>query len=336
MTIAAPRPPDGWSALVNSRWPMNFMVTDGPRADPVTSLTWGLLILSVAVIVIITLAVLAGIIARRSRQPIASLATAPVGRDIGGLSWIYIGLALTVVALVAALIWTMQALAAVDSPAHAPRLTIEVTGHQWWWEVRYLGAAPSETFTTANEIHVPVGQPVLVKLYGADVIHSFWIPALTGKTDTIPGRENVAWLQADRAGVYRGQCTEYCGAQHAHMAAFVVAEPEAAFETWRQGQLSAAAPPATPDATAGEAVMVSRCGSCHTVRGTTAGGVLGPDLTHLMSRQTLASGALANTPGNLAGWISDPQSAEPGSLMPPTFLSGPDLTCLRTYLASLR
>jgi cytochrome c oxidase subunit 2 len=281
-------------------------------------------------------AVLAGVIVRRSRQSIDTLVAAPVGRDLAGLNWLYFGGALTVVTLVGALIWTMQVLAAVDSPARAPRLTLEITGHQWWWEVRYLGAAPGETFTTANEIHVPVGQPVLIKLYGADVIHSFWIPALTGKTDTIPGRENVAWLQADRPGVYRGQCTEYCGAQHAHMAAFVVAQPPAAFEAWRRGQLATAAPPASPDAATGEAVMISRCGGCHTVRGTSAGGVLGPDLTHLMSRRTLASGALANTPGNLLGWISDPQSAKPGAQMPATFLSGPDLTHLHAYLASLR
>jgi cytochrome c oxidase subunit 2 len=312
------------------------MVTDGPRADPATALTWGLLVLSVLVIVIITLAVLAGVVMRRSRTPIDSLPTAPVGRDIGGLKWIYIGAALTVAALVAALIWTMQVLAAVDSPTRAPRVTLEVTGHQWWWEVRYVGATPGETFTTANEIHVPVGQPVLIKLFGGDVIHSFWIPALTGKTDTIPGRENLAWLQADHAGVYRGQCTEYCGAQHAHMAAFIVAEPQAAFEAWRQGQLATAAAPADPDTTAGEALMVSRCGGCHTVRGTTAGGVLGPDLTHLMSRRTLASGAFANTPGNLLGWISDPQSAKPGAQMPATYLSGPDLSHLRAYLATLQ
>ncbi len=331
---AAANPLDGTSSLVNSRWPMNFLATDGPRADPATALTWGLLILSVAVVMIITIAVVWGVAARRERHPATSLAQLPVARAGGGLVWIYVGLPLTVVALIAALLWTMQALASVDSPRTRPRLTLEVTGHQWWWEVRYLGDTPAQTFTTANEIHIPVGEPVLVKLYGADVIHSFWVPALTGKTDTIPGRENLSWLQADHPGIYRGQCTEYCGLQHAHMAVFVYADPPAAFTAWRAAQTAPSVP--SPDLVAGQQVFVDRCGACHTVRGTSAGGVLGPDLTHLMSRRTLASGTLPNTPDGLQGWIANPQALKPGTLMPATLLDGGDLTRLRAYLASLR
>ena len=334
---ARPTPPR--AAAVSgplARWPMNYLWTQGPRADPVTALTWGLIVLSLVVVAIIAALVLAGVLVRGSGAAASSLPTAPVGGAAGGLSWIYIGLPLTLVALVGALIWTLAALAAVDSLATPARLTLVVTGHEWWWEARYAGARPGETFATADEIHIPVGEPVAIKLIGADVIHSFWVPALTGKTDTIPGRENISWLQADRAGIYRGQCTEYCGLQHAHMAVFVVAQPRAAFDAWRQGQIAAAPSPATPQTVAGQAVFVGRCGACHTVRGTPAHGVKGPDLTHLMGRRTLAGGTLINNTGNLSGWISDPQSLKPGAKMPATWLSGPQLADLRGYLETLR
>ena len=315
-------------------WPMAYLKTFGPRADPVTGLTWGLIVLSLAVIGIITVLVVAGVALRWQRAAAAG-ETLPVGPDGGGLRWMWIGLALTLVALIAALAWTVAVMAAVGAPATKPTLTLEITGHQWWWEVRYLGADPAQTFVTANEIHIPVGRPVLVKLSGADVIHSFWIPALAGKTDTIPGRTNLTWLQADRPGIYRGQCTEYCGLQHAHMAAFVVADPPDVFEAWRQAQLQpAAAPPAA--AAAGEGLFVERCGACHTVRGGGAGGVVGPDLTHLMSRATLAAGTVRNTVSGLDGWIANPQALKPGARMPATQLSGAELGQLTAYLETLR
>jgi cytochrome c oxidase subunit 2 len=316
--------------------PMAYLRTFGPRADPVTGLTWGLLDLSMAVVTIVTLLVVVGVLLRRQRLGASGFANLPVGREGGGLSWIWIGVGLTLVALIGSLGWTVAVMAAVGSPAARPALTLEVTGHQWWWEVRYLGQGPDQTFVTANEIHIPAGRPVLLRLKGADVIHSFWIPALSGKTDTIPGRTNVAWLQADRAGVYRGQCTEYCGLQHAHMAAFVVAEPPAAFEAWRQAQLQPATPAPTGAMELGEQTFVQHCGACHAVRGTAAGGVAGPDLTHLMSRATLAAGTLPNTRAGLAGWIANPQGVKPGTLMPATDLSGPQLGQVSAYLETLR
>jgi cytochrome c oxidase subunit 2 len=255
-----------------------------------------------------------------------------LGKNRGGLRWIGIGLALTILALIAALARTVAVMAAIGAPAGQPALTLEITGHQWWWEVRYLGPTPDQTFVTANEIHIPTGRPVLVKLNGADVIHSFWIPALAGKTDTIPGRTNLTWMQADRAGLYRGQCTEYCGVQHAHMAAFVTADPPAAFEAWRANQLRAAAPADSE----GETLFVQRCGACHTVRGTDAGGVAGPDLTHLMSRQTLAAGTVPNTRSGLSGWIANPQALKPGARMPAADLSGPELGRVAAYLETLK
>jgi cytochrome c oxidase subunit 2 len=309
-------------------WPMAYLKTFGPRADPVTGLTWGLTILSLAVIVIVTVLVVAGVAVRRQGAA-APGKTLPVASEAGGLNWIWIGLALTLVALAASLAWTVAVMAAVGSPPTRPALTLEITGHQWWWEVRYLAADPSQTFVTANEIHIPVGRPVLIKLNGADVIHSFWIPALAGKTDTIPGRANLTWMQADRPGTYRGQCTEYCGLQHAHMAAFVIADPPDVFEAWRRAQLQ----PATAD---GSGLFVERCGACHTVRGTDAGGVSGPDLTHLMSRATLAAGTVPNTISGLEGWIANPQALKPGARMPATDLSGAELGQLTAYLETLK
>jgi cytochrome c oxidase subunit 2 len=226
-------------------------------------------------------------------------------------------------------------LAAVNAPPRSTPLTIEVTGQQWWWKIRYLDDDPSRVLTTANEIHIPVGEPVRVKLIGADVIHSFWVPALSGKTDTIPGQINVTWLEARDPGIYRGQCTEYCGPQHAHMGFIVVAEPPADFKAWRDAQLQPAPAPSAEMAE-GEHMVEFHCGACHTVRGTDAGGTVAPDLTHLMSRRTLAAATLPNTAGNLTGWIADPQGVKPETRMPRLDLSGPELQAVEGYLETLR
>ena len=326
--------------------PMSYLRTFGPRADPATALTWGLIILSLAVVAIITVLVVVGAVVRRRRGTVEALTELPVSRGASGRAWFYVGMPLTIVALVGALIWTVEVLAAIDSPPVKPRLTIEVTGHQWWWEVRYLSPEPSQAFVTANEIHIPTGEPVLVKLIGADVIHSFWIPTLTGKTDTVPGQTNVAWLQTARPGVYQGQCAEYCGVQHAHMGVEVVAQPPAAFEAWRLGQLRPAPVPSDVLALAGREVFVAHCGACHTVQGVdtqtntaralAAGGVLGPDLTHLMARSNLAAETVPNTVGGLSGWIGNPQALKPGARMPTTYLSGPELSAVVHYLETLR
>lgn len=313
--------------------PMGYLRTLGPHADPVTALTWGLMVISIAVVAIVTALVVAGVLARRT-GPSGDLPGVREGSS--GLAWIYVGLTLTCVVLAGSLVWTLDVLAAVDSPRAKPAFTLQIAGHQWWWEVRYVGAAPGDAFSTANEIHIPVGQPVLVELTGADVIHSFWIPALAGKTDTIPGRTNLTWLQADRPGVYRGQCTEYCGAQHAHMAAFVVADAPAAFEAWRRAQIAPAQASLTPLAQAGATVFQTRCSACHTVRGTTAAGIVGPDLTHLMSRQTIAAGTLPNGGASLAGWVANPQALKPEAKMPATNLTGPQLNAVVAYLETLR
>jgi cytochrome c oxidase subunit 2 len=226
-------------------------------------------------------------------------------------------------------------LAAVHAPSAPPKLTVEVTGHQWWWEVRYPDTDPERVFTTADEIRIPAGEPVEVRLIGADVIHSFWVPALMGKTDMIPGQVNRTWIEAEKPGTFRAQCAEYCGAQHARMALLVVSMPPEEFRAWRERQLAPAPEPATEAARTAEATFVARCGLCHTVRGTRAGGRLGPDLSHLMTRKTLAAATLPNTTGHLFGWIADPQTVKPGSRMPRIGLSGPELQAIGSFLATL-
>jgi cytochrome c oxidase subunit 2 len=189
-------------------------------------------------------------------------------------------------------------------------------------------------------MHIPVGKPVRVVLNTADVIHSFWVPALTGKMDTIPGQNNTTWLQADKEGVYRGQCTEYCGQQHAHMGFMVTADAPGAFDDWWRDQNRGPDrihPNIPADAAdKGETVFMQHCAVCHTVRGTLAQGKIGPDLSHLMDRKTLAAATVPNTPGYLSGWISNPQHIKPGNLMPALRLSADELGSLRSFLQTLQ
>lgn len=216
-------------------------------------------------------------------------------------------------------------------------LAIQVTGHRWWWEVQYETPIPSERVTTANEIHVPIGRPVQVKLISQDVNHSLWIPNLHGKKDLIPGHPTSQWFIASRPGTYYGQCAEFCGYQHAKMRLVVVAEPEEEFNDWYAGQLAPASPPLTPSQRRGQEVFLgATCVMCHRISGTPANGRLGPDLTHVASREMLASGAIPNTRGHLAGWIVDPQMIKPGALMPPNSLNPENLRALLDYLQTLK
>ncbi|HXU99844.1 MAG TPA: cytochrome c oxidase subunit II [Caulobacteraceae bacterium] len=315
--------------------PMTYLVGHGARAYPVTALTWGLLAISVAVVVLIAILLLWGIVARRSKGPFGPTERDTLGSAEGGLSWIVGGVAVSSVALVASLIWTVIVVAEVAPPRN-PALTISVTGNQWWWDVRYVNADPTQVFRTANEIHIPTGAPIRILLTSNDVIHNFWVPQLTGKTQTIPGRTNQTWLEADRPGRYRGQCTQFCGLQHAHMALYVVAQPPAQFEAWRKAQIEAAPAPTTSEAIEGAAIFLVKCAACHQVRGTDAGGQVAPDLTHLMSRETIAAGLEPNTPAGLSGWISNPQGLKPGTRMPTLYLSGAELTSVTDYLETLK
>lgn len=319
-----------------SATPLGYLTADGARADTILPLTWYMLIVSIVVVLIIAILLWLGV--RRARTAGGSTETrvVPVQRGKSGLHWISVGLLFSALPLLVALVWTMVALAKVSGPPANPALVLDVTGHQWWWEVKYNSEQPSESFITANEIHIPVGVRVLVRLHGGDVIHSFWVPKLSGKTDAIPGQTNYAWLEADHPGRFRGQCQEYCGPEHAFMGFEVVAESPADFEQWRAAELQPAPPPITPAQSRGQAIVVYRCGLCHRVGGTDAAAVTAPDLTHLMTRRTIAAGRLLNNPGNLRGWIQDPQGIKPGSLMPNQYLSAEQLADVQSYLVLLR
>ena len=216
-------------------------------------------------------------------------------------------------------------------------VVIELTGHQWWWEVRYDNVDASSIFTSANEIHIPVGVPVTLSLKAGDVIHSFWVPNLHGKKDLIPGKVSTIWIQADKPGVFRGQCAEYCGLQHAHMALWVIAEPQEQFNSWLQSQTQEAAVPSTDSTKRGQQIFLSSaCVMCHTVSGTPAGSNIGPNLTHIASRQTIAAGTLENTRDHLALWVNNSQRIKPGNHMPTMSFSDDDLQPLVDYLQTLK
>lgn len=216
--------------------------------------------------------------------------------------------------------------------AGSTRLTVQIVGRQWWWQIRYPGTGA----VTANEAHIPVGERVQVVATTADVIHSLWVPRLARKIDMVPGRENRILLEASRPGAYLGQCSEFCGLQHSHMRLTVIAQPRPAFEAWLADMARPAAP-ASGQARTGAALFMSRgCGGCHQLRGTAAHGTVGPDLTHVGSRATLAAVTVANEPRQLAAWIADPQALKPGNHMPDLGLSGAEAKTLASFLEGLR
>jgi cytochrome c oxidase subunit 2 len=323
------------AGAAQAKAPLNFLTGYGDRAEPVVALTWGVLLVSIAVTIAIAVLLAVGLWHRPGIKPSAPGAALEVQRTQGGLRWVWIGVAVSSLILLGSVAWTMQVLARVTSPATQPALTIEVTGRQWWWQIRYLSADPSRSFTTANEIHIPAGVPVLFRLVGGDVIHSFWVPALFGKTDVIPGQTNETWLQARAPGVYQGQCTEYCGLQHARMGFLLIADTPAAFQDWWAHQLQSPAQAMSPEVNVGRSSFNVHCGSCHAVRGTDAAGVLGPDLSHLMTHRTLAAGMLANDAANLTHWISDPQALKPGSMMPKPDITAAELAEIHSYVDTL-
>ncbi|GAB2907743.1 hypothetical protein GCM10027278_30860 [Paralcaligenes ginsengisoli] len=294
-------------------------------------LSWGITALCIAVIVIISALLLAAL--KRQRPPADSR---ELGKEGGGMAWIYIGTAVSSAALFVALYYALVVLWAGRPPSSVPSLTIVVTAYDWWWKVDYTDAADrAQRFTTANEIHIPTGIPVKIDLKSADVIHSFWVPRLAGKTQAIPGQTNTQWIQADTPGIYLGQCSQFCGAQHAHMGFEVVAQSRTEFEAWRASQLRRAVPPVDEIGRIGQKVFMDRCAGCHAVRGSDAVGVFAPDLTHIGSRGKLAAAVLSNTPEHMLDWIEHAQEIKPDSLMPSIALNAQDAAALSAYLATL-
>lgn len=337
-----------WSAASIATWPALAAATElgahhalhaaGPQAQHIAHL-WDLML---AVCGVVFAAVLVALLyamwrSRRAEElpatpDLSSLDSeeSPLLRSVvwaTGISTVLL------VALIAASIYTDRALARlpVQDAVH-----IEVTAHQWWWEARYDNEDLSKVFTTANELHVPVGKPVILSLKADDVIHSFWVPNLAGKKDLIPGRSATLKLRADHAGVYRGQCAEFCGYQHALMAFSVVADEPQAYTAWLAAQEQPAKEPQDKTTQRGKQVfMRGNCAMCHAIQGTDALAMHAPDLTHIASRKSLAAGTLQNNEDNLRRWIIDPNGVKPGANMPPTQLPEEDLRALVAYLRSL-
>ena len=310
----------------------------GPQAARIAGLWW-LMFWSSLVVFVLVLGILAWAVMRArvdARRRLPPPLVYP-GRERLASAAVGIGVGATVAVLFVFVVASVTTGQSVASLHDADAVSIKVIGHQWWWEIEYDDPLPAHRVVTANELHLPVGRPVRITTDSRDVIHSVWIPNLHGKRDLIPGHPGAIVLRADRPGVYRGMCAEFCGLQHAHMQLVVVAESAEAFEAWRAAQREPAAPPAGVLAQRGHDVFVQgACALCHTIRGTDAGARFGPDLTHLASRATLAAGTMPNTVGHLAGWILDSQHIKPGNAMPSIALAPDELHALLAYLGGLR
>jgi cytochrome c oxidase subunit 2 len=304
--------------------PAVVLAPSGPAAAKIAALGWVLLSAS-AVVYVLTLLALALAVWRRRERPAGAPAPDAWARRI------IVATAGATALVVAALLLT--SLRTVDAlrPASPPAVTVHVVGHRWWWEIRY----PDHDVVTANELHLPARASVQLELSTPDVIHSFWVPSLHGKLDLVPGRRNTLRLDTPGPGVHRGQCAEFCGVQHARMGLLVVVEAPEAFARWLAAQRAPAGPADEPRQ-AGEQLFLTWCVACHAVRGTPAAGRIGPDLTHVGSRRTLAAGSVANTPEALAAWIADPHAIKPGVLMPALPLGPEPARAVAGYLAGLR
>ncbi len=300
------------------------LAPQGPVAGLIAEFWWVMLAGAAAVLALVVALAAYAVFAPRARA--ARLGARPL--IVGG------GIVFPAVVVSALLVWTL--VRAAPAALTDADLTIEVIGEQWWWRVHYLDADGRRDFATANEIRIPAGATVELRLASADVIHSFWVPALAGKLDMIPGRIHRLRLHAARPGAFRGQCAEYCGGPHALMALHVLAETPDGFERWAAAQRQVAAAPASDEQRRGRALLLAHCATCHAVRGTGAAGLRGPDLTHVGSRRSIGAGLLPTNAGTLAAWIVSSQHLKPGNLMPAfEAFDGVDLRALAAYLASL-
>lgn len=296
---------------------------------------WLLMLWTSAAVFVVVLAATFIAFARGTRRRDAGLPTPPTEPSLTRAVSAAAGATVCILfGLLAASVWTGRLVAARHN---ANAVTINVTGHQWWWEIEYDDPVARHHARLANEIHIPTNRPVVLMVTSRDVIHSLWMPNFQGKRDLIPGYTTAIAIDAARPGVFRAQCAEFCGMQHAHMAMTVVAEADEQFEAWLNAQRTDAREPQSDAERRGRDLFVgSRCSGCHTVRGTPARGQVAPDLTHLASRSSVAAGTLPNTPEHLAAWIADPQAIKPGNQMPANPMSDADRGALVAYLRSLR
>lgn len=300
----------------------------GPGAERIEGIWWLMLWISAGVFAVVLL--LMAIAMWRGRG--ASMHTLDRTEVRWGTPFIIVaGIVVPAIILASLFVYSLREMNALAAPGRNASLQIGVVARDWWWEVRYPNGA-----TTANEIHIPVGETVRVTLTTADVIHSFWVPQLQVKADHIPGRTTSVWLEAAEPGRYRGQCAEFCGLQHANMAFYVVAQSPSEFDQWLEKQAEPAEDPeSTSEFDGYEIFMSSSCAGCHTIRGTPANGELAPDLTHVASRDTIAGGILRATRSNITGFISDPHRYKPGVTMPPTELTDSEIESVVDYLEGL-
>jgi len=305
-----------WNPFLNASKPGLFELPSvlspaGVAADTIAGLSWVLIIGAALIFAVVMLLLAWALQGRGNRRSVR-----PAWWIAGG------GLVFPAVVVTALFFYSAARTPAWLQPPPPGALIVGITAHLYWWEVRYRDPATGRQISLANELHLPVGRPVWIGLNSADVIHSFWVPALAGKIDMVPGRVNHLLLNARRAGVFRGQCAEFCGEQHARMALHVVAEPPDAFSAWLAGQAGPAVKTDAPDMARGrQAFLDQRCNACHTVRGVADESALGPDLTHVGSRLYLGAGTLPNRLGNVAHWVANTQTIKPGARMP----SSPDL-----------
>lgn len=299
---------------------------DSHASDTIATLWWVMFVGSAVIFAGVVALLAIGILRRRG-------ADAPSTRSPGQRFVAVLGLIVPAVILVLLFVLSIESIPATSPSSSTHGLTVNVVARQFFWDVSY----PGHGIRSANEIHIPVGVPVNVRVTSGDVIHSLWVPALNRKVDVIPGRTNVVTFDATRAGRFRGQCAEFCGPEHAEMALYVIAQPRTAFNAWLADESRPTTVPVSAELERGQQIFLgSDCEYCHRIAGTNASGTIGPDLTHIGSRSTLAAGTISNNPGSLAGWIIDPQHIKPGNKMPGTSLDGRDLQALVDYLESLR
>jgi cytochrome c oxidase subunit 2 len=319
--------------------PSSSLDAAGPQAARLAQVTWGFLAVCAAVYVTVLALVIVAILRRRKSDGSPDPGTAFDERR--RMTAVAVGGALTTLTLVALMVVSVRGGEGLNPMRGAhDAVRVRVIARQWWWELQYPGNAADQRVVTANELHIPVGRPVLLELISRDVIHSFWVPSLHGKRDLIPGHDSTTYIEADHPGVFRGQCAEFCGAQHAKMGLLVIAEPPDAWQAWLDRQRQPAAPAESLTEAAArhgrELFLRGTCPMCHTVSGTTAGAGMGPDLTHVGGRFTLGAGTLANVEQHLTDWVADAQAVKPGSRMPPTPLPPGDVHDLVAYLESLQ
>jgi cytochrome c oxidase subunit II len=306
----------------------NSLDPAGPGSRQIAGIWWPLFWISVVAVLVVTALLVVSL--RRGRWN--ELGEIEHGKPRLGEPFIIIAaVIIPALILIGTYVFSLNEMNALATSGEDAELSITVSAQNWWWEVEYPNGA-----VTANEIHIPVGKPVKLFLESPDVVHSFWVPRLQAKMDHVPGEQNELWLEADEPGRYRGQCAEFCGLQHAHMAFFVVAESQNDFDEWLDNEAAEAATPGSASASQGAGVFSSStCVGCHAIRGTDADSEIGPDLTHLAGRETIAAGTLPNTRANLSEFILDPQGVKPGVGMPPTDLEPEELEALLDYLEQL-